>query len=659
MISRWSLLGAALLLGLVFAPVLASPVPAGLGAAPYFSANVRVSSSPVAYLNSNGPLALALAPNGTLYAAFSGYTGTGTGMDIYVTKSTDRGLAWGKPVKVNDDTGGADQLWPSMAVDANGYVYLTWVDGRNVGIGWSNDIYFAKSTDGGITFTAPNVRVNDGTGNVAQTSPSIAVDSTGRVEVLWSDPRSGAKGNDIYFSNSTNGGTTFLAPAIIVNDDAGTAAQVNPVVRVGPGNVLNAVWEDARNTITRGRDVYFSNSTNGGATWSANKLVNDDTTAYDQRNPTLAVAPDGTAYAAWEDSRTSPISGADIYFAKLTPGAATFWGNIRVDHDAGYAWQVGPTMALTPAGYPVVAWTDARNSESYFDVYATWTLDGGASFLPEQLVHDTVGYSQQLSPALAVAQDSTIYALWSDYRDGFSPQVYSSSHDPVGPSANFVAPTGTEDQDVSFADASSDNIAIAQWRWDFGDGTTASGRTPVHRYADPGTYTVTLTVTDRSGNVATKTSAVTIADATAPTPVATWPTDALANTTLVFDGTGSKDNVGVTRYRWDFGDGSTAEGAVALHNYASQGTYQVTLTTWDGAGNTQATTTSLAVAAGPDTGAEVRTLQNTVAFATVGFGIGAVVLFLLGFLLGRRRPPVGAMDQGEVGAPRGPPPPGP
>ncbi len=152
---------------------------------------------------------------------------------------------------------------------------------------------------------------------------------------------------------------------------------------------------------------------------------------------------------------------------------------------------------------------------------------------------------------------------------------------------------------------------------------------------------------------------MTIADATAPTPVATWPTDAVANTILVFDGTGSKDNMGVTRYRWDFSDGSTAEGAVALHNYAGQGTYQVTLTTWDGAGNTQATTTSLAVAAGPDTGAEVRSLQNTVTFATVGFGNGAVVLFLLGFLLGRRRPPVVAMDQGEVGVPRSPPPPGP
>ncbi len=142
----------------------------------------------------------------------------------------------------------------------------------------------------------------------------------------------------------------------------------------------------------------------------------------------LALAPNGTLYAAFS-GYTGTGTGMDI----------------RVDHDTGYSWQVGPTMALTPAGYPVVAWTDARNSESYLDVYATWTLDGGASFLPEQLVHDTVGYSQQLAPTLAVAQDSTIYALWSDYRDGFSPQLYSSSHDPVGPSANFAAPSGTED----------------------------------------------------------------------------------------------------------------------------------------------------------------------------------------------------------------------
>jgi PKD repeat protein len=40
---------------------------------------------------------------------------------------------------------------------------------------------------------------------------------------------------------------------------------------------------------------------------------------------------------------------------------------------------------------------------------------------------------------------------------------------------------------------------IASEAWDFGDGTTGSGREVDHTYSAPGTYTVVLTVTDKHG----------------------------------------------------------------------------------------------------------------------------------------------------------------
>ena len=46
------------------------------------------------------------------------------------------------------------------------------------------------------------------------------------------------------------------------------------------------------------------------------------------------------------------------------------------------------------------------------------------------------------------------------------------------------------------------------YRWDFGDGTTASGPSVVHSFAQSGYYKVTLTVTDRGGNVGTITRTV-------------------------------------------------------------------------------------------------------------------------------------------------------
>ncbi|MFA5366979.1 MAG: PKD domain-containing protein [Dehalococcoidia bacterium] len=62
--------------------------------------------------------------------------------------------------------------------------------------------------------------------------------------------------------------------------------------------------------------------------------------------------------------------------------------------------------------------------------------------------------------------------------------------------------------------------------WDFGDGSSDSGTlTPIHRYCDPGVYTVTLTVTDDDGGVGTDTMTVTVTDTIPPQVSITSPED--------------------------------------------------------------------------------------------------------------------------------------
>ncbi|MBR1673423.1 MAG: PKD domain-containing protein [Eubacterium sp.] len=58
-----------------------------------------------------------------------------------------------------------------------------------------------------------------------------------------------------------------------------------------------------------------------------------------------------------------------------------------------------------------------------------------------------------------------------------------------------------------------DNVHIKSFSWDMGDGTTATGVRPEHIYQEPGEYTVTLTVTDTSGNSSTGTTIVEVKSA--------------------------------------------------------------------------------------------------------------------------------------------------
>jgi PKD repeat protein len=68
----------------------------------------------------------------------------------------------------------------------------------------------------------------------------------------------------------------------------------------------------------------------------------------------------------------------------------------------------------------------------------------------------------------------------------------------LAPSADFTYEVN--DLIVNFTDASTDSDGlISSWSWNFGDGNTSTAQNPSHTYADYGTYTVTLTVTDNGG----------------------------------------------------------------------------------------------------------------------------------------------------------------
>lgn len=156
---------------------------------------------------------------------------------------------------------------------------------------------------------------------------------------------------------------------------------------------------------------------------------------------------------------------------------------------------------------------------------------------------------------------------------------------------------------VSFdGSGSTDNGNIVSHEWDWtGDGRYEdSGVTATHRYADPGTYTATLRVTDGSGRTDTSRRTVTVADATVPTAVVGSNLTVGEGTAVDFDGSDSTDNVGIDSYEWDFGNGATATGSTTTFTYTSSGTYDVELTVTDGNGNRDTATRTITVLDGVD-----------------------------------------------------------
>jgi PKD repeat protein len=133
---------------------------------------------------------------------------------------------------------------------------------------------------------------------------------------------------------------------------------------------------------------------------------------------------------------------------------------------------------------------------------------------------------------------------------------------------------------------------IVEYFWSFGDGTTASGVTVDHSYADDGTYIVTLTITDDEGSTASATATKIIGNRL---PVALFAQSVLTVKTgrpTTFNASDSYDLDGtIVSYEWGFGDGIvvTETDPITSHVYDDDGVYTVTLTVTDDDGATNST----------------------------------------------------------------------
>ena len=152
----------------------------------------------------------------------------------------------------------------------------------------------------------------------------------------------------------------------------------------------------------------------------------------------------------------------------------------------------------------------------------------------------------------------------------------------VNAGSNFTVNAGAT---ATFAGAVSGGIAPYTYGWTFGDGGTSSGSpTPSYIYANPGTYTATLTGKDAVGDVGTSSVVVTVNDVP-PTVTMTAPTSGLVGVPVSFSASATDVSPAVQAagftYSWNFGDGGTTTGPSPSHTFAAAGTYTVLVTATD------------------------------------------------------------------------------
>jgi hypothetical protein len=297
----------------------------------------RLPSTPAG--DAGDPVLARDAVTGRIYLGTLAYH---DGSQLYVFHSDDNGNTFSQPVNGAPGVGSADKEW--IAVDNTGgpgqsNVYLIVRD-----FGGGNGIYMFRSTDQGATFGNRALIASGSSFNVQGAWVTVGPDGT--VYAFW---YAASTPNSIMMRKSTDLGLTFGAPVLVANlRTNGTNGDLGMHFRTNafPQAVVNPVTNDIyvtfadKGTGSDRADVFFTESTDGGATWSTPTKINDDTTTNDQWNPALAVTPNGADVGVfWYDRRNDPNNQLIDRFGAI--------GNV-----SGHTVTFAPNMQITDQSFP-------------------------------------------------------------------------------------------------------------------------------------------------------------------------------------------------------------------------------------------------------------------------------------------------------------------
>ena len=332
---------------------------------------------------------------------------------VYVQSSADGGKTLGKPVAVNlepEKILAKGENRPKIKLGSRGQIFLSW--SKSLEKGFSSDVRFSRSLDGGKTFSEP-VTVNDDRQTIGHSFDSLGISRDGKVFIAWLDARDAEAAKDqgkpyngtaLYYTWSGNDGTSFV-PGVKAADHTCECCRVQtdmdrdgmPVMtwrNIYPENIRDPAlvklsdWDKPGTPIRAGHENWYIEGC-------------------PHHGPSLSIADGGRYHLAWF-SNAPDAQG--LFYAHSDDSGAHFsdplpFGNAKASPKHAHVLAHGQEVRMV--------WLESDGARSLLKTMRS--DDAGASWSAPALLAESE--SEADSPFLHV-QGGKAYVSWATKSDG-------------------------------------------------------------------------------------------------------------------------------------------------------------------------------------------------------------------------------------------------
>jgi gliding motility-associated-like protein len=387
-------------------------------------------------------------------------------------------------------------------------------------------------------FVTQNVCLNSST----QLTDSSTVSSGSITGWSWNlgDGTTGSQQNPSH----TYAGAGTYNVSLVATTNHGCTDSLVQSINVFP--LPNAQFSSASVCFGMGTAFYNQSTINGGGNVTCTWNFSDGSTD-SILNPTHAFGSSGTYNVTMIATTAQGCTGTVTNPVQVyeLPDARFNGTDVCVD-----AATIFTDLSSPPAGGSLITWA--------------WNFGDGSTSPSMNPIH-IYGSPGTYNVTLTVISDIGCSDLFND-----SVRVF------MAPAPQIAVNSGCITDPVTMVNSDDPtNLSASTMIWNFGDGSSSNDVAPSHIYSSPGTYTITLAVTNASGCRTVVTSNVDVH----PAPDAGFTgSNACANSSIQFTNTSTISSGTITGYLWDFGDSSATSTAVnPSHAYTQPGTYTVTL----------------------------------------------------------------------------------